>query len=134
MFDANGKRIHREHVQRGGAFDSGWQSYVINATELVRSHNAITVRLSVLDWWTKDWNQTVYWDNFYAGASPPTSSGVSGTSAMPLNIYQEIAQHIDSHGEYSAFTEYDRDDTREALYVVLGNYNSSLVSGGATGQ
>ena len=124
----------REHVQRGGTFDSGWQSHTINAADLVRSHNTVTVRLSVLDWWTKDRNQTAYWDNFYAGASPPPSSEVSGTSEMPLNICQQIARHIDIHGEYDAFVQYDRDGTREALYVVLGNYNSGLVSGGAAGR
>ncbi len=70
ILDINGRPLFSEQLVPGGTTDSGWKSFVINATEFIEDNDSLVIELSHYDIWTDNIHQYVIFDNFFARANP----------------------------------------------------------------
>lgn len=62
---------HREVLLNGGTYDTGWQSYSRDITDIVGDDTSVKIAVFTHDYLRQDWNREVFYDNLYIGSLPP---------------------------------------------------------------
>ncbi len=128
IFDSHGSSIYTTWLNRGGTFNTGWQSFSANVTDAVSGHDDVSVWLGLTDSWIADWRQKAYFDNFYLGTTPPASDESQGSARHAMTSIQELSLAVANANADQVCRMLDDADAvqHEQINSMISAYNTTV--------